>query len=126
MFRLLTLSQIEIWCLDYEYRIVGGYLHIYGGKAFLYTSEASSLHILCTDLFCAGGTGTSSRRQRMESVNWFLLMHLFFFYGALGDVTTACIDSFTDTDNTTWWSMWSDFFASSLCMPPIILPVDSN
>jgi hypothetical protein len=52
----------------------------------------------------------------MESVNWFLLTHLFFFYGALGDVTTGSIDAWTNTPYTTWWSMWSDFSASMLCM----------
>lgn len=71
---------------------VGGYLHIYGG-----------------------GIGTTPFRQKLESVNWFLLLHLFFFYGALGDVMTASIDSWTDNPNTTWWSMWSDFIASILC-----------
>eukprot|EP01126_Amoeba_proteus_P016146 TRINITY_DN17406_c0_g1_i1.p1 TRINITY_DN17406_c0_g1~~TRINITY_DN17406_c0_g1_i1.p1 ORF type:complete len:339 (-),score=21.02 TRINITY_DN17406_c0_g1_i1:91-1107(-) len=86
-----TFQLLEIWCLDYEYRLVGGYLQIYGG-----------------------GIGTDPIRTGFESINWFFLMHLFFFYGALGDVTTGSIDSWTNYSNTTWWSMWSDFIASTL------------
>eukprot|EP01127_Copromyxa_protea_P020530 TRINITY_DN6887_c0_g1_i1.p1 TRINITY_DN6887_c0_g1~~TRINITY_DN6887_c0_g1_i1.p1 ORF type:complete len:342 (-),score=37.52 TRINITY_DN6887_c0_g1_i1:41-1066(-) len=86
-----TFQLVEFWCLDYEHRLVGGYLHIYGG-----------------------GIGSSPFRKKLESVNWLLLTHLFFFYGALGDVATGSIDTWTDTPDTTWWSMWSDFIASSL------------
>jgi len=71
-------SLFEFWVVDRYYTPIGGYPHIFGG-----------------------GAGLTPITRKLEHINWFLLVQLFFFYGALADVMVGSLESFVPDDEET-------------------------
>jgi hypothetical protein len=66
-------SLFEVWSLDEYYQPVGGYPHVFGG-----------------------GFPKMRLGIAYQSFNWFLVVHLTFFYGALCDCLVSLIDVFAN------------------------------
>lgn len=85
-------SLFEVWSLDEYYESVGGYPRVFGGG---YPRRA------CFSMV------------NFQTLNWFFVIHLSFFYGALSDTLVSLFDVFANgeyPEYSTAFDLMSSFF----------------